>query len=252
VDFADFHQYYQPDEAGFGDTAQATYDASMQIGASRPSGAGKPVIRGEVGFAGPEGPTRLFNYDSQGLWLHNFIWGGINPGGLIESYWYDNRHIYGEGEGRPAFDHRPLYRAYYNFISGLPLNNGHYQDANPQVSGEGLRAWGQKDLANGRAHLWIQNQRHSWLNVINEVAPVSARGSVTLAGFQPGKPYRLEWWDPYQAEPGRQVLASQVLAADETGNLSITISNLTADIAVKVTRWAWKVERLFHRARIRR
>ena len=32
--------------------------------------------------------------DTQGIWLHNLIWGGINPTGLIENYWYAKYHIY--------------------------------------------------------------------------------------------------------------------------------------------------------------
>lgn len=129
VDFADLHCYIRESDSVFTDAAHATYDVSVQYGAQQPGGAGKPVIRGETGFVfnGSEPLTNQLHNDTEGIWLHNFIWGGINGGGLIESYWYENVHIYGQDS-----DHRHHYSAYYNFIKDIPLSNGHYEDAEPR------------------------------------------------------------------------------------------------------------------------
>jgi hypothetical protein len=227
VDFADLHRYIVESDSVFTDAAQATYDVSMQYGAKQPGGAGKPVIRGETGFvvSGSEPPTGLFEADTEGIWLHNFIWGGINPGGLIESYWYENTHIYGQG-----FDHRHHYGTYYSFIEDVPLSNGHYQDAEAVVSDTGLRAWGQKDLVNGRAHLWIQNRAHTWRNVVDGavIPPISA--TVTITGLGAGVEHRVEWWDPCE---GRTTHVRTV-AADPNGSITITVADLTSDVAIKV------------------
>ena len=126
------------------------------------------------------------------------IWGGINPGGLIESDRYVDEHIYNKNEdGSVNFDHRPHFRAYYDFIRDVPLNNGHFQDANAVTSGENLRVWGQKDLVNNTAHLWIQNSTHTWRNVVTDRdVMAAASGQVSIDGFGPGM-YAVERWDTY-------------------------------------------------------
>jgi hypothetical protein len=188
VDFADYHRYINESVPGFLDTALATIQTSLQFGAYETGGAGKPVIRGETGFvvSGTDPPTAQFDADTGGIWLHNFIWGGINPGGLIESYWYENVHIYRQDDqGGFLFDHRGHYAAYYNFIRDIPLNNGHYKDAQATVSNEELRVLGQKDLTADRAHLWIQNKHHTWKNVVGQVPIPELSGTVTISGFRP-------------------------------------------------------------------
>jgi hypothetical protein len=236
VDFADIHAYVDDNSPDFADTAEATYALSMQVGAKQPEGAGKPVLRGEVAFIEEDSgwPTGQFEADTQGIWLHNFIWGGINPGGLIEAYWDEGEHIYLRDEGNWIFDHRPVFRTYYNFIRDIPLNNGRYQDASAQLSTPALRAWGQKDLRSGRAHLWIQNMSHTWQNVVEGKWIEPASGTVTLDGFKGGKDYLIEWWDTYQPIPARQIVQTETLVANPDGTLDIPVENLTSDIAIKI------------------
>lgn len=252
-DFTDVHRYIFLDQEPerFNDTALATFYYSRLIQqANQEAGLARPAIRGETGFVEAGDPnyfTRRFDDDifgtganaGQGLWLHNFIWGQINAGGLIESYWYENydgRHIYGQK------DQRAHYRAYYAFIKDVPLSNGHYVDAAALTTG-GLRAWGQKDLTNGRAHLWIQNPDHQW----HTYAPAARSGSVTLAGFSPGRHYLVEWWDTYA---GRNV-STEAIAGDGAGNLVLSIHGLTADLAVRIGRYR-AASRPVHRAQVAR
>ena len=237
IDFADIHQYVLDDEWGFYDTALATYELSMKIGARQPGGTGKPTIRGEVGFAerASGSATEFFEKDSYGVWLHNFIWGGINPGGLIESLWYENQHIYKHNrDGSLRYDFRGSYRSFYDFIKDIPLNNGHYQDADAMVSNRNLRAWGQKDLVNGRAHLWVQNIEHHWNNLVdgNRVSPAS--GSIAIAGFQPGANYLVQWWDTYATGEQKQVIRSQTITAQTDGSITISFDYLDRDLALKI------------------
>jgi hypothetical protein len=229
VDFADVHQYVEPGSPEYGDTALATYQASLTYGALGSAGPGKPVIRGETGF----GDSRNIEIlkDRQGIWLHNFIWGGINPGGLIESYWYDDKHIYRlEGEGAGTFDHRDHYGAYYRFIRDIPLNNGNYRDARAMVADQRLRAWGQLDPLAGKAHLWIQNKDHTWKNVIAGRAPPGVSGQVSLAGFAPDTEFRVEWWDTYR---GRLDAVGAVFS-DAEGTITLEVRDLATDTAVRI------------------
>jgi len=234
VDFADYHRYVsESDDPNFYDTAQATYDVSMWYGAKQPGGAGKPVIRGEIGFtdSGSEPGTDQLLADTEGVWLHNFIWGGINHGGLIESYWYENPHIYSQNrDGTYNFDHRNQYGNYYSFIKNIPLNNGSYENAQAVVSNDNLRAWGQKDLVNGNAHLWIQNKNHTWKNVVDGISIPEVSGEVTITGFTPSKQYTVEWWDTYTGS----VSKTEPVTTDGDGNVQLQISSLQDDLAVKI------------------
>jgi hypothetical protein len=237
VDFADVHRYIDQNDANYSDAAEATNQVSMDYGALRPGGAGKPVIRGETGFVdnGSEPGSPALLSDTEGIWLHNYIWGGINAGGLIESYWYENYHIYKRlPNDTYEFDHRPHYRTFFNFIADIPLNNGYFQDAEPVTSNETLRVWGQKDLVNGVAHLWIQNKNHTWENVVNGVQITPMSGTITLAGFLPNTTFDVQWWDTYETDPALQILQTEMATSDTSGVISFNVSNLTSDIAVKL------------------
>ncbi len=227
IDYADIHLYVQNDidPVHFQDTALSTYDLGLEYGAFQ-SGSGKPVIRGETGLlvqkAGSYANADV-SADTQGIWLHNLIWGGINPTGLIENYWFAREHIY------DTIDLRYQFKNYYLFIKDIPLNNGHYVDASTVVSSPKLRAWGQKDLVNQRAHLWISNTDHIWTNT-GFINPVT--GTVTIGGLSANTAFRIKWWDTYKGMQAK----TQTIPTDGNGNLVIKITNLSTDVAVEIIR----------------
>jgi len=237
IDFADVHRYIPQSDPVFNDAAQASYVISMQYGALQAGGAGKPVIRGETGFVveGSEPPTDLFDGDTEGIWLHNFIWGSINPGGLIESYWYENSHIYRTNpDGSIQFDHRQHYGVFSDFIQDIPLNNGEYEDIAAQVFTDSLRVWGQKDLAHRRAHLWVQNTSHTWRNIVDGLDIQPASGDIMIAGFQPGANITVEWWNTYPTEITGGVVRREDRTVTEDGTITLQIEELTSDLAIKI------------------
>jgi hypothetical protein len=126
------------------------------------------------------------------------------------------------------------YGAYYAFLKDLPLNNGSYQDARAVVSNSVLRAWGQKDLVNDRAHLWLQNSRHTWKNVVDAVAMPPVSATVTMTGFKAGHAYKIDWWNTYQADPAQAVISTQTITAGTDGSLTLSVQDLATDVAVKV------------------
>jgi len=221
LDYADLHAYATTAT----DTAADSQYYSQLYGAKQPQGANKPLIRGETGFS-----DEVLR-DTSGVWLHNFIWAGVNPGGMYEQYWDSLEHIVQAGRGN---DLRYHYKAFRNFMDGIPLNNGYYEDVRASTSTSDLRVWGQKDLAHARAHLWLQNKKHTWKNIVDGVPTGAVSGSVEVPGFQPGKTYVVEWWDTYQPDKARQILDRRTVVARPNGTLSIQVEGLATDVALKI------------------
>jgi hypothetical protein len=197
------------------------------FGGRSPVGAQMPLVRGETGIDSPEQQdwNRDLSEDEEGIWLHNNVWGQINPGGMYDLFWWVSETI-----PESIYDN---YLTYRNFMEGIPLNNGLYQDVKAQTSQANLRAWGQRDDTNGRMHLWVQNTQHTWKRVISgsPISPIS--GTITLSNVPSGS-YQVTWWNTYSLT--NPIVRSEQLAA--SGNLlTLTLPQpLTDDIAVKVER----------------
>jgi hypothetical protein len=244
VDYADQHMYARDEDPGFYDAAEFSYLLSTQRSALKAnrtlnsSGAPKPFIRGETAWSGSA--DDLFrNNATDGLWLHNSIWGSINYGGMLEQYWLDGPgkcHIYKElnrpGCGRPeeVWDHRNEFGNFYNFISNVPLNEGGYFDAAPLVSNPNLRVWGQKHETGNRAHLWIQNKNHTWNKVYHGASIPNQSGTITVSGFTANKSLKVEWWNTYTGT----VTSIVNMTTSSSGSLTLSVDSLKDDVAVKI------------------
>jgi hypothetical protein len=241
VDFADYHQYVskETDLAHFKDTASMTYDISYWLGAKQNGGAHKPIIRGETGLtdSGTEPGTQDLLPDQSGIWLHKFLWGQLNSGGLIESYWYSNYEPYGHiyaKTSNPPFDHRNEFGHFYGFINDLSLNNGYWQDLGASVSNDNLIVIGQKEVANGfanKAYLWVNNKDHTWWNTINQPQLIIPRtGEITITGFSPNQALELETWDTYAGV----IINSSTVNSNNAGLIKLNVNNLKTDTAFKI------------------
>ena len=230
LDMADVHSSARMGDEEYNDTALLHKRADESYGANTAGGVGKPTIRGETGLLQAEGwdPSPEVWRDTRGIWLHNFLWAQLSPGGLIESPWYEYSHIYNSVEAK--FDHRPEFGKFYRFIADIPLNNGYYVDAGAVVSNSEIRAWGQKDLVNKRAHLWISNRNHTWKNVVDGASIPPRSGTVTLSGFSPGASSRVDRWDTYS----EALISSGLIKTDENGNILLPVDCLISDYAVKI------------------
>lgn len=244
VDYVNIHQYipklptnegecggYCYADPNFYDSAMATFARSLEYGAQEPTGADKPVLRGETGFTEqnyhPLSAELL--QDTQGIWLHNFVWGGINYAGMLEAYWGTPYHIVHDG-----IDLHPIYKRYYDFIQSVPLSNGLYRNAAARLIPENgaLRAWGQKDNVNGfaeHAHLWIANAGHTWKAVIDNTV-TSASGTVVIPGLRPNATYALERWDTYTG----LLITEESVAANAQGEVTFPVNSLLTDFAIKL------------------
>ncbi|MCB9078316.1 MAG: hypothetical protein H6631_12025 [Anaerolineaceae bacterium] len=242
IDYADIHHYVREGDTqpldyiysveDFYDAALVSQKLSMYYGAKQRNGSGKPLIRGETGFLFDDQDLFAANL-SDGLWLHNFLWAGVNAGGMIELYWTGSPtqdHIFSSG----SHDHRPMFRSFYNFIKDTPLNNGNYQDAGAISSSPDLRVWGQKDVDHGQAHLWVQNKQHTWKQIADGTSIPAVSGTVTIAGFSPSQPYTVQWWDTYQPDRFQQIIKTETIRSQKDGTVKLLIDELSTDVAIKI------------------
>ena len=125
---------------------------------------GKPVILGEAGLDFPDRQDRnpLLEKDTRGVWFHNFLWAGLDAGGLYQIYWWTEDLI----NRKAGFDHRQEYAKLRRFLADLNLAAGGYEDWSGGCDNPNVRVVGQKNLAGGRFHLWLQNKQHTWKNVV--------------------------------------------------------------------------------------
>jgi hypothetical protein len=230
ISYVDFHAYVrgtgwiEPKDVLANDSARFFSEYDL---AARAASFGKPVIWGEQGIDGTNGT----NYqdlaladDVAGVWLHKMTWARCGPGGVYPLYWYTD-HIFEKSL-------HPIYGAWKRFMTGIPLTNGRYQDAGATTSNPDLRVLGQKDLQAGWAHLWIDNRQDTWRAVVDgaPISPVS--GMVNIALQRPNAIYLVTWYSTQTGQP----TATQTRSADAGGELTLVISGLSTDTAVRITR----------------
>lgn len=215
------------------DTAWYNNAYGSLLGPASPVGVkGKPLVRGEGGIDSPSTHSWLpeLNRDREGVWLHNNVWAQIASGGMIDLMWWSGETISENSQtGRSSL--YPVFLAYRNFMDGIPVNNGKYQEINAAVSDPRLRAWGQVDTLNRRGHLWLQNRSHTWQAAVSGMQVPAISGTVTLHNMPAGR-YRIEWWDTYRTD---NPISKTETAAANGGMLVLQLpAPLTTDIAVKI------------------
>jgi hypothetical protein len=233
VDYADVHAYVSTSAAPFAERQLMQHDAALYhawhseyFGSMR---IRKPIVRGEAGLDSPDEQSETvlgLDRDSTGVWLHNFLWAGLDSGALHELYWWKS-HVW----ANPAGIIR-MYGAVSRFLSDVPLNKGGYVDWGGTVSNPSLRVVGQKNTATGSLHLWVQNRAHTWKNAVSGVVVPPISGSIVVPGFTPGTTYALERWDTHA--PGGRVASVEQVVCDSTGRLTIRVAALSADVAFKI------------------
>jgi len=228
IPYTDFHAYVrgtgwiEPKDALANDSARffSEYDQ-----AARAAGFGKPVVWGEQGIdgtTGTDGQDPLLDNDLTGVWLHKLTWARSGAGGVYPLYWYTD-HIFGKAlHGR--------YGAWNRFMRGIPLANGAYQDAAASPSHADVRVLGQKDLAAGRAHLWIDNRQHTWRAVVDGTAVSPVTGTVDVAMGRANTAYTATWFDTTTGAPVR----SETVTADAGGTVGLSVTALATDTAVQL------------------
>jgi hypothetical protein len=230
ISYVDFHAYVNgtgwiaPKDELADDSARffAEYDRAAFV-----ANFDKPVIWGEMGIDGTrttdEEEPQLVE-DRAGVWLHKLIWARVGSGGVYPLYWYTDN----------IFDKKlhTIFGAWRRFMTGIPLTNGRYVDAGAITSHAKLRVLGQKDTIGGQAHLWLDNARHTWRNVVDSAAVPAVSGVVTVNMGAPNAAFRATWHDTRTGLP----TDTQNITADAVGNVRLAVTDLATDRAVKLAR----------------
>jgi hypothetical protein len=96
IDYADVHAYISASAIGIGSAGleKMQWEAAYyHLGHSQALGGwaiGRPIVRGEAGIDSVDQQIEQpgLMQDQHGVWLHNFLWSTLDPGGLIELYWW--------------------------------------------------------------------------------------------------------------------------------------------------------------------
>ncbi len=231
IDYADLHAYVSTSFAPASEKPKMMGDAAyFHLWHSRRTAAaalGKPVVRGEAGLDLPnsqEEDAAGVQRDADRLWLHNYLWATLDAGALGEIYWWSS-HVW----NRERSDLAPFTRL-SSFLSDVPLNAGGYEDWSGSSSNPAIRVVGQKNVAAGRAHLWIQNAAHTWKNAVDGVDTPAASAAIRVPGFPPGAVFEAERWDTRSGSP----TDSHEDFVGPDGAITIAVDSLTTDLAVKI------------------
>jgi hypothetical protein len=167
--------------------------------------------------------------------MHNEMWAGLfSPIGTTPIDWY------WQAEDATAtaakFAERKAASAFFN---GLDYAGGRFAylmtpaDAPTGYAGEtvsatngALRVLAMRRADQAAAYLWVQNRNHTWATAPAATTPAS--GAVAIGGLQ-NRAYRVELWS---TTTGAILSASS--ATPSAGALSIPISNLADDVAIKI------------------
>jgi hypothetical protein len=199
-----------------------------------------PIVRGEAGIDTLEQQIEQSGLaeDIHGVWLHNFTWAMLHPGGMYELYWWSENIRTNPGpDGDNSNGLFEIFEPYHDFMKDIPINRGGYVDidVSPPL---GIRVVGQKNNPGSnatKAHLWIQDMEHKWRT------PDSGNlgGSIVLAGMKASMEYPIEWWD-FNFKGTLNIRTGTVLS-DSAGRILMTLDDLPAidgspvvDTAVKI------------------
>jgi hypothetical protein len=232
VDYADIHDYTQVDgnsalreftgqSPDYRDFADWRYRTSLMV---KNSNVGKPTLMGEIGIARDWGPIAELQVPNTGVWYHNLLWVELADAVTYGfGYWFPE-HI-------EQFNRMNISKPFYDFVKSLDFNKGGYSALGTvNLSDSNLRAYGQKNLARDRAVIWIQNRNHTWQNVLNNpngTFPLS--GTVTIP-MNANKSYPVLYYNTFTAS----IVKTSTVNSNSTGSLTIDISGLSKDIALKV------------------
>jgi hypothetical protein len=219
VDHADLHEY-----TGNPMTVDTnlTFDIAewMRVisGKVFQSKIGKPTILAEAGISGDG--TDLLISPNPGVYYHNMLWAQLTEGGMSSpNYWW-SEHL-------NQFNRFPMTTAFTAFIKDLELNKGGYEPANAASSNSSLRLIGQKNIAKGMAHVWIQNKDYTWKKYADGVRTTYS-GTISVV-LKPSTKYSVEHWNTHDGT----IVKTETLTSDASGKVSVSVSSVATSMALK-------------------
>lgn len=254
-DIANFHDYMMisnypasltNDEARF--TYQYSWcagtsgDCQMAGDGSQWVGPKKPFVFGEMDVGTTD--WNIVNpkaQDGEGRlrFLHNSTWAGLfSPMGTSPIDWY------WENEQDPNTMTRRLAdrKVTSNFFSGMDYAGANFSyfmttaDKPPNYTGETVsvsndpggkaRVFVMRSSNKKQVYFWLQNRDYTWYN--SPTVPAAISPSISIGGLL-NEPYKIEIWNTHT---GSIISTSAMIPV--SGTLTISITGLTNDIAVKI------------------
>lgn len=218
IDYADIHEYTNGNSQA-GDMTMWHVQWSNTAAASK---VGMPVMRGETGITFSDDPTNYLKSTNPGIWFHNLNWAQLHSGGMSDpGYWFSEQLLKVDAAGIVA--------PFAKFVNTLDINKGGYVDIGSTSSNAKLRAFGQKNLNSNKAYLWVQNADNTWKKAAQGASPAAQSGNITIT-LKPNTSYSVQWWNTYTG----QITKQETLGSNSSGVLTLQISNLTTDLAIKI------------------
>lgn len=183
----------------------------------------KPVVIGETDLdrPGDQSPDPRLAADTEGMWLHDFNWAHLNPGGVPLLLW--------NSDNLRAHDLHHQYTPLRAFVRGIDWTTGGYVSAEAVASHPRMRAWGQRRADGSAAHLWVAHRDHTWARVLEDGPPAPISGTVTIPGMRPG-PIRLETWNTTDT----LAAAVEMVEVPADGSLVLNVADLGWDRAFRL------------------
>lgn len=160
--------------------------------------------------------------DTNGVWLHKWIWARCGPGFVYPTYWNAGN----------IWNHNlhALFGNWNRFMAGLPVANSRYAGVTATSAVAQLRIIGQQDIPAGQAYLWLDNREHTWKRVVDgwPSTPITAAVHVPMA--RPHAVYHAVWFHTTNG----LAYATNTVIADAAGIVALGVTNLITDVAVQL------------------
>ncbi len=203
---------------------------------------GKPIVRGECGVAetGTEPQHPEVATEPTGTYYHKKVWAHVGTlGYTCDGEWYPRLFATNGAYPNDTYSTQKIYATYDKFMTGEPVNNGHYETIGTDLTGNlqigtsavsgNIRAWGSRDSVNGKVLLWIDNAADTWKNRVDGVSASPASAVLSISNL-PASTYTLEWWNTRTGE----ISSSEQVTVGASGVYNLSVSNLQTDVAVKL------------------
>jgi Domain of unknown function (DUF5060) len=197
------------------------------------TGPPKPWVWGEVGVGldGTQGNTG----EAGSRFLHNIVWSGLfTPLGTtpLEWWWYQEDSVataakFAARKAASAFFNSVDY-AHGNFTYLMTAGDGPpgYSGENVVASDPKVRVYAMRRADKAAAYLWVQHRDYLWSKA--STTPSAVSSVITVSNLL-NAAYRVEIWNT--ATGG---LISQQIQTPSGGSLSVQVSGLTKDVAIKI------------------
>lgn len=181
----------------------------------------KPMLVGEFGITWKEPDTKL-DVAKKGTALHNAMWASIMAGfaGTTMTWWWDN---YLE-----PLDLWHVYRGISQYVKTVDFAQESFAPFTDQGVA-GFDVLGLQSKTSGRALIWVHDQRSTWKNDAEQIAPPLCSGVQVSIPVATEGTYSVEFWDTRTGE-----VTSRARVHSSGSRLSITLPSFVRDVAIQV------------------